>query len=96
MQQVDIKFYACNCTVIYVNYFGDSINSAVFSRYGIQADNLMTLWELLGCVTTNGIWLDDEMTERGENEVIWNKIRGLGEGLQEVTKISLAKATLTR
>jgi hypothetical protein len=81
-----------NCTVIYVNYSGDSINSAVFSGYGFQADNLMPLWELLGCVATNDIWLDDEMTGRRENEVIWNKIPELGKGLQEVTKISLAKS----
>ena len=59
VQKVGIKFYVYNCTVIYVNYSVDSIDSAVFSRYGIQADNSMPLWELLGCVAANGMWLDD-------------------------------------
>jgi len=43
VQKVGIKFYVYNCTVIYVNYSVDSIDSAVFSRYGIQADNSMPL-----------------------------------------------------
>lgn len=43
VQKVGIKFYVYNCTVAYVNYSVDSINSAVFCRYGIQADNFMPL-----------------------------------------------------
>ena len=58
-KKVGIKFYVYKCTVDHVNYSVESINSAVFSRYGIQADNFMSIWELLSCVATNGVWLDD-------------------------------------
>ena len=54
-----IKFYVYKCTVDHVNYSLDSTNSAVFNRYGIQADKFMPIWELLSCVATNGVWLDD-------------------------------------
>ena len=55
VQIVGFRFYVLNCTVVYVYYSGDSIKTAVFSMYGIQADKFMPLWELLGCVATDDI-----------------------------------------
>ena len=43
VQQVDIKFYVCYCTVVYVTYSRDSNSSSVLNRYEIQAYKFMPL-----------------------------------------------------